>query len=164
MPGGAAAGAGSGRWPADNAPFDLAGPQLRVKITRGTRTLPVAEVPNLAVGRQVAIKADLPDTQAARYVMVVAFLRGATNPPPEDWFFRCETWTRKCAAGLHRHRSGRSPAGAGVPGAEHQRRLQHAAGCRTRPSGRLRARLAGSEPGESGSFTAARAICWRCAP
>ncbi len=85
---------------ADSAPFDLAGPHLDVSVTRGPRTLPIAEVPNLAGGDRLAIKAELPDTQAARYVMVVAFLRGATNPPPEEWFFRCETWTRKCADGL----------------------------------------------------------------
>ena len=93
-------GLGPAAWPADNAPFDLAGPQLRVMITRGTRTLPVADVPNLAVGDKVAIKAELPDSQAARYVMIVAFLRGATNPPPPDWFYRCDTWSRKCADGL----------------------------------------------------------------
>ncbi|HTB68887.1 MAG TPA: hypothetical protein VK727_21885 [Steroidobacteraceae bacterium] len=85
---------------ADNAPFDLAGPQLRVSVTRGARTLPVAEVPNLAVGDHLAIKAELPASQAARYVMIVAFLRGATNPPPPEWFFRCDTWSRKCADGL----------------------------------------------------------------
>jgi hypothetical protein len=93
-------GPGPAAWPADNAPFDLAGPQLRVMITRGTRTLPVADVPNLAVGDKVAIKAELPDSQAARYVMIVAFLRGATNPPPQEWFFRCDTWSRKCVDGL----------------------------------------------------------------
>jgi hypothetical protein len=85
---------------ADNAPFDLAGPQLRVLVTRGPRTLPIDDVPNLAVGDKVAIKAELPDTQAARYVMIVAFLRGATNPPPPEWFYRCDTWSRKCADGL----------------------------------------------------------------
>jgi hypothetical protein len=26
--------------------------------------------------------------------MIVAFLRGATNPPPDSWFTRVETWTR----------------------------------------------------------------------
>jgi hypothetical protein len=84
----------------DAAPFDLAGPQLRVTITRGTHTLPVAQVPNLSAGDRIAIKADWPASQDARYVMIVAFLRGATNPPPPEWFFRCETWTRKCADGL----------------------------------------------------------------
>jgi hypothetical protein len=82
---------------ADTAPFDLAGPNLEVKVTRGATTLPISEVPNLAPGDQLWIQADLPTTQAAHFVMVAAFLRGATNPPPESWFFRCETWTRKCA-------------------------------------------------------------------
>ena len=85
---------------ADSAPFDLRGPELIVQVTRGTHTLPVADVPNLAAGDRVAIKADLPASQTARYLMVAAFLRGATNPPPQDWFFRCETWTRKCSEGL----------------------------------------------------------------
>ncbi len=86
---------------ADSAPFDLKGPELVVNVTRGDRTLPVSEVPNLMAGDRVAIRADLPTTQTARYVMVVAFLRGATNPPPPNWFYRCETWTRKCVHGLN---------------------------------------------------------------
>jgi hypothetical protein len=83
---------------ADPAPFDLAGPELEVKVTRGASTLPVSQVPNLAGGDRVWIKADLPETQSAHYLLVVAFLRGSTNPPPQSWFFRCETWERKCAA------------------------------------------------------------------
>ena len=93
-------GLASATWAADSAPFDLKGPELVVRVTRGARTLPVAQVPNLAVGDKLAIKADLPTSQAAHYLMVVAFLRGSTNPPPQDWFFRCDTWTRKCASGL----------------------------------------------------------------
>jgi hypothetical protein len=80
------------------APFDLAGPVLDVKITRGGTTLPAAEVPNLAPGDRIWLKADLPATQSVHYLMVAAFLRGSTNPPPEDWFFPCKTWTGKCAA------------------------------------------------------------------
>ena len=80
----------------DPAPFDLAGPNFDVTVTRGAKTLPISEVPNLAVGDRLWIQADLPATQSAHYVMVAAFLRGATNPPPESWFFRCETWTPKC--------------------------------------------------------------------
>jgi hypothetical protein len=79
------------------AAFDLAGPTLEIEITRGSRTLPAAQVPSLAVGDRVSIKADLTTGEAARYLMVAAFLRGATNPPPENWFFPCETWTRRCA-------------------------------------------------------------------
>src|SRR5450631_4180862 len=79
-------------------PFDLAGPVLEVKITRGAVTLPASEVPNLAPGDQIWLKADLPASQSARYLLIAAFLRGSTNPPPEDWFFPCKTWTGKCAA------------------------------------------------------------------
>jgi hypothetical protein len=82
---------------ADPAPFDLAGPTLEVTVTRGAKTLPIAEVPNLAPGDRLVIKADLPSTQSAPYLLVAAFLRGATNPPPRGWFFRCETWKRRCA-------------------------------------------------------------------
>jgi hypothetical protein len=78
------------------APFDLAGPTLEVKVTRGTSTLPASQVPNLAPGDRVWIKADLPATQSVQYLMVVAFLSGATNPPPEKWFFACKIWTEKC--------------------------------------------------------------------
>lgn len=85
---------------ADPAPFDLAGPILEVHVTRGLRTLPIAEVPNLVPGDNLWIKAELPATQSARYLMVAAFLAGSTNPPPENWFFRCETWAPKCQEGL----------------------------------------------------------------
>src|ERR1700688_1024191 len=79
------------------APFDLAGPILDVKITRGAQTLPASQVPNLAPGDRIWIKADFPATQSAHYLMVAAFLSGSTNPPPENWFFPCKTWTGKCA-------------------------------------------------------------------
>ena len=82
---------------ADPGAFDLAGPTLDVKITRGTKTLPATAVPNLAVGDHVWIKADFPASQSAHYLMVAAFLSGSTNPPPESWFFPCKTWTGKCA-------------------------------------------------------------------
>ncbi|HEY4973138.1 MAG TPA: hypothetical protein VII41_05990, partial [Steroidobacteraceae bacterium] len=82
---------------ADPAPFDLAGPNVQVTITRDGKTLPVSQVPNLAVGDRLWIKADLPPTQSAHYIMVAAFLRGATNPPPANWFFLCQTWAKRCA-------------------------------------------------------------------
>jgi hypothetical protein len=87
---------------ADPAPFDLAGPTLQVTVARGGKTLPMSEVPNLIGGDQLSIKADLPSTQSAHYLMVAVFLRGSTNPPPDEWFIRCETWKGKCAQeGLH---------------------------------------------------------------
>jgi hypothetical protein len=80
------------------APFDLAGPLLEVKISRGSTTLPASQVPNLAPGDRIWIKVDLPASQSAHYLLVAAFLRGSTNPPPESWFFPCKTWTGKCAS------------------------------------------------------------------
>ncbi len=79
------------------APFDLAGPVLEVKITRAAQTLPVFEVPNLSVGDQIWIKADLPATQSEHFLLVIAFLSGSTNPPPKNWFYPCKTWTKECA-------------------------------------------------------------------
>jgi hypothetical protein len=79
------------------APFDLAGPTLEARVTRGAATLPIGEVPSLAAGDRLWIKADLPETQSAQYLMVVAFLSGSTNPPPSKWFYRCETWSGKCS-------------------------------------------------------------------
>lgn len=73
-------------------PFDLAGPTLEVKVTRGDATLPASSVPNLAEGDQLWIKTDLPATQSVNYLMIVAFLSGSTNPPPKDWFSACKTW------------------------------------------------------------------------
>jgi hypothetical protein len=83
--------------PAGPAPFDLAGPLLQVKVTRGAQTLPASEVPNLLAGDVIWIKADLPPSQSAHYLMVTAFLSGSTNPPPPSWFFPCKTWTAKCS-------------------------------------------------------------------
>ncbi|HEX8446031.1 MAG TPA: hypothetical protein VF649_05390 [Sphingomonas sp.] len=77
------------------APFDLAGPGLRVTVTHGSTTLPIAQVPNLAAGDRVSVLADLPADQGTRYLLIAAFLRGATNPPPKSWFYRAETWRRE---------------------------------------------------------------------
>ena len=85
---------------ADPAPFDLAGPALRVSVTHDGVTLPIAQVPNLAEGDRISIQADLPADQSAHYLLVAAFLRGATNPPPEKWFYRAESWTRKGRKGM----------------------------------------------------------------
>ena len=85
---------------ANPAPFDLVGPTLEVKVTHEGVTLPIAETPNLSAGDQLWIKADLPPAQSAHYLLVAAFLRGATNPPPESWFYKSETWNDKAAEGL----------------------------------------------------------------
>ncbi|WP_454279700.1 hypothetical protein [Sphingomonas sp. Marseille-Q8236] len=80
---------------ADPAPFDLPGPALRIAVTRGDKTLPIAEVPNLAAGDRLTIEADLPSDQRAHYILFSAFLSGATNPPPKNWVQSAETWKAK---------------------------------------------------------------------
>ena len=78
-----------------NARFDLTGPKVEVRVTRGGATLPIASVPNLQPGDKLWVHPDLPASQSVRYLMVVTFLRGTTNPPPDKWFTRIETWERK---------------------------------------------------------------------
>lgn len=79
----------------DAPPFDLIGPKVDVHIQRQGKTLPIAEVPNLLAGDRLWIHPDLPESQSTHYVLVVAFLRGATNPPPPEWFKRVETWNKE---------------------------------------------------------------------
>jgi len=79
---------------ADNAAFDLIGPKFQVHVQREGVTVPIAEVPNLQPGDRLWVHPDLPDSQSVHYLMVVVFLRGATNPPPESWFTSAETWTK----------------------------------------------------------------------
>jgi hypothetical protein len=82
----------------DPSPFDLAGPDLTVTVTRAGKLLPISQVPNLAGGDRVTVRADLPATQSAHYLLIAAFLRGSTNPPPPEWFFHCEAWNRPCSS------------------------------------------------------------------
>ncbi len=77
------------------ARFDLAGPKIDVRVTRNGVTLPIATVPNLQAGDQVWLHPAFPTTQSVRYLMIAVFLRGTTNPPPDDWFTRIETWNKK---------------------------------------------------------------------
>jgi len=79
---------------ADGPAFDLAGPKVDVHVKRGAVTLPIGEVPSLQPGDRLWVHPDLPESQSAHFVLIVAFLRGATNPPPPDWFTRVETWNR----------------------------------------------------------------------
>jgi hypothetical protein len=84
-------------WPsapawAEPASFDLAGPSMTVSVTRQGVTLPIGSVPQLAPGDKVSVQMILPPTETAHYLLVAAFLRDPTNPPPDRWFFRSETW------------------------------------------------------------------------
>src|ERR1700679_3961884 len=83
---------------ADAARFDLTGPKIEVRVTRSGVTLPISAVPNLQPGDRLWLHPDLPPTQSVHYLMVLAFLRGTTNPPPENWFFRVQTWDKKVRA------------------------------------------------------------------
>ena len=80
---------------ADAAAFDLVGPKVDVHVERSGKTLPISQVPNLQAGDRVWVHPDLPESQSVHYLMIVVFLRGATNPPPESWFTRVETWNKQ---------------------------------------------------------------------
>src|SRR5260370_22055414 len=80
---------------AENVPFDWAGPRVEMKVSRGGKPLPIADVATLQLRDRLWIHPDFPDDQAAGYLLVVAFLRGSTNPPPENWFTRAETWKKQ---------------------------------------------------------------------
>ena len=77
------------------APFDLPGPLIEVKVTRKNKTLVISEVPSLQAGDRIWVHPELPADPAVHYLLIAAFLRGATNPPPEGWFTRAETWSRQ---------------------------------------------------------------------
>jgi hypothetical protein len=86
-----------------DARFDLIGPRIDVRVTRidsngAPQSLPIASVPNLQPGDRLWIHPDLPPTQSVKYLLICVFLRGNTNPPPDDWFTRIETWDRKVRA------------------------------------------------------------------
>ncbi len=80
---------------AQAAAFDLTGPRVEMKVSRDGRSLPIAEAANFQAGDRIWIHPDFPESQSVKYLMIVAFLRGSTNPPPEDWFTRAETWNKK---------------------------------------------------------------------
>ena len=80
---------------ADPAPFELGGPVLRIMVTRGGESLPIAQVPSLSEGDRLSVKADLPKDQGAKFLLFSAFLRGATNPPPKNWISVAESWEKK---------------------------------------------------------------------
>src|SRR2546421_133840 len=80
---------------ADTAAFDLSGPRIDVRVTRGDKTLPISQVPNLQPGDRIWLHPDLPEDQSAHYLLVAVFFRGSTNPPPDNWFTKAEMWKKK---------------------------------------------------------------------
>jgi len=87
----AAAPAGFG----DAHSFDLVGPRIDMTVDRSGKTLPISQVTELLPGDRLWLHVEFPDDQSVRYLLIVAFLQGPTNPPPENWFTRLETWTRQ---------------------------------------------------------------------
>jgi hypothetical protein len=79
---------------ADTAAFDLPGPRVEVRVSRAGKELPIGDVPNLQAGDRLWVHPDFPESQSAHYLLIVTFLRGTTNPPPENWFTRIETWNK----------------------------------------------------------------------
>jgi len=80
---------------ADAAPFDLLGPRVEMKVSRDGKSLPIALVANFEPGDRIWIHPDFPESQSVHYLLIVAFLRGSTNPPPEKWLTQAETWNKK---------------------------------------------------------------------
>src|SRR5215472_3684605 len=80
---------------AEAAAFDLFGPSLSIKVTRAGKTLPASKVPSLQPGDRIWIHPELPSGEAVHYLMIPVFLRGSTNPPPDKWFSRVETWKKQ---------------------------------------------------------------------
>ena len=80
---------------AADARFDLVGPSIDIRVTRNDVTLPIASVPNLQPGDKLWLHPDLPPTQSVHYLLICVFLRGTTNPPPDNWFIRIQTWDKK---------------------------------------------------------------------
>ena len=76
------------------ARFDLEGPKIDVRVTRGKVTLPIAAVPNLQPNDTLWLHPAFPPSQSVHYLLIVTFLRGTTNPPPDNWFTRIETWQK----------------------------------------------------------------------
>lgn len=79
---------------AEPLPFDLSGPALQISVSRQGTTLPISAVPELAAGDRIVVNALLPKDQSTRYLLVGAFLRGPTNPPPDTWFYKSATWKK----------------------------------------------------------------------
>jgi hypothetical protein len=86
---------GTGCFAYANSSFDLSGPRMEVNVARAGKTLPISEVPDLQPGDRIWMHPAFPDNETVHYVLAVAFLQGATNPPPDNWFTKAETWKRQ---------------------------------------------------------------------
>lgn len=80
---------------ADGHTFDLVGPRIDMTVTRTGKTLPISRATDLLPGDQLWFRTEFPGDQSVHYLLIVSFLQGPTNPPPEKWFTRVETWTKQ---------------------------------------------------------------------
>ena len=117
------------------------------------RLCPSEQWPSLAAGDRVWIHPDFPEKEGARYVLVVAFLRGSVNPPPDNWFIKAETWNKKVRQeGVYVTVPEGARAGVAVSRPGDRRRLQHHTQRGARPPGSFcprRTRPASGEPRSS---------------
>lgn len=79
----------------DSSNFDLAGPRIAITVTRSGKTLPISNVADLQAGDKLWIRPEFAKDQSVHYLLIVAFLQGSINPPPESRFIRVETWTKQ---------------------------------------------------------------------
>jgi hypothetical protein len=80
---------------ADSSAFDLAGPKMQLRVSRDGKTLPISQVPSLKAGDRLWVQPEIVKGQSAHYLLIAAFLRGTTSPPPEDWITRADTWSKQ---------------------------------------------------------------------
>ena len=140
---------------ADSAAFDLTGPRIQMTVTRAGKTLPISDVPNLQPGDRLWIHPDFPESQSVRYLLIVAFLRGSTNPPPYDWFTRAETWNKQVRQeGIVVTVPKDAQQTLHFSRARNRRRFQLSSHRRARQTRRICARLAGFESSQPRSPTA----------
>ena len=50
---------------------------------------------NLQAGDRLWLHPEIPASQSVHYLLIAAFVRGSTNPPPEQWFVKAETWNKQ---------------------------------------------------------------------
>jgi hypothetical protein len=84
-----------GQLHAQAAQFDLQGPTLEVKVQRMGKTLPISQVPTLQEGDRLWLHPVLGEHESVHFLMVAVFLRGSTNPPPDEWFNKVEAWNKQ---------------------------------------------------------------------
>ena len=50
---------------------------------------------NLQAGDRLWLHPEIPASQSGHYLLIAAFVKGSTNPPPEQWFVKAETWNKQ---------------------------------------------------------------------